>query len=36
MKIASSIVEILILGFVALNSIVNLVNYLVNRKSADK
>jgi hypothetical protein len=36
MKIASSFVEILILGFVALNCLVNLINYLVNRKSKNK
>ena len=36
MKIAVSFVETLILFFVALNSIVNLINYLANRKGRDK
>jgi len=32
MKLASTVTEVLILFFVALNSIVNLVNYLNNKK----
>jgi hypothetical protein len=36
MKIASTVVEVLILFFVALNSIVNLINYLKNKKNEDK